>query len=260
MTLKARCPHAAWRESSQPAGPLVGTHTRPVKLSLVDHPLGRREVKAKDSGDSCSWRPRSTGSRRSGRAVGPAQVGEGTPSSRDSLWGYPTVSTAILASENLHWQGCPFWGRGGLWHIHQVPGTEAKAGGSRAHRLGLGPLGGPGNVLLAPTESPPACVYAEPETVCSTRYLHLLDGRSTAASRGVHWRCDLLPTDHEQREDQGGGCCQHLSVSRPSSRVSFALHRCWHPWPPLPPCALRSSGPCLGPCATRGFLQERHQS
>lgn len=58
-----------------------------------------------------------------------------------------------------------------------MPGTEAKAGGSRAHRLGLGPLEAQGTCPCPDREPPPACVYAEPESVCSTRYLHLLDGK-----------------------------------------------------------------------------------
>lgn len=65
-----------------------------------------------------------------------------------------------------------------------MPGTEAKAGGSWAHQLGLGPLEAQGTCPCPDRERPSSlrlllslrlCVLPP---VCSpTRYLHLLDGK-----------------------------------------------------------------------------------
>lgn len=97
--------------------------------------------------------------------------------------------------------------------------------------------------------------------MCSTRYLHLLDGKE-------HYPC-LVDADGDvisfppitNSEKTKVGAAVSLSVSEATSRVSFACVAAGvRGRPQLTVCAALLGGPCLGPCATRGFLQERHQS
>lgn len=140
-------------------------------------------------------------------------------------------------------------GRGVIWGRVAI-GTSTKCLGQRPRQGTAGPTGwdwapwSPRERALALTESPLQPAFTPSLRLCVLHQVPALAGREGALPlpRGCRRRCDLLPTDYEQREDQGGGCCQHELFLRPrhvsrspaSLLASVAAHDS--------PCALRSSG------------------